>query len=38
MKPLHDALFRLLADFETDGTKDQLKPIKRLLDLGHTRF
>jgi hypothetical protein len=38
MKPLHDALFRLLDTLPTDGTKDQLKPIHRLLQSGKTRF
>jgi len=38
LKPLHLAIFQLLSDFPTDGTKDQLKPINRLLEMGLTRF
>lgn len=38
MRPLHDSIFRVLRSFPTDGTMDQMKPVHRLLELGHTRF
>jgi len=33
LKPLHDALFNLLKDVETDGTFDQEKPLNRLIGI-----
>jgi hypothetical protein len=38
LEPLHDALFRLLRGFATDGTFDQLSPIKRLIDMKCDEF
>lgn len=38
LRPLHDALLRLLSDLPTDGTFDQLKCIRRLYERGHTKF
>jgi hypothetical protein len=38
LKPLHLRLFDVLGSLPTDGTKDQLQPIQRLLDKGLTRF
>lgn len=38
MKPLHDAIFRELPKLPTDGTFNQISPIKRLLDRGHKSF
>jgi hypothetical protein len=35
---LHDTLFRLLAKLPSDGTFDQLAPIKRLIDAGNTKY
>lgn len=31
LKPLHDAIFRILELIEEDGTFDQMKPVKRVL-------
>jgi hypothetical protein len=36
--PLHSFIFKLLGRMPTDGTMDQLAPIDRLRDLGHTKF
>lgn len=36
--PLHSFIFKLLGRMPTDGTMDQLAPINRLRDLGHTKF
>jgi hypothetical protein len=36
--PLHDYMFSKLAQLPTDGTFDQLAPITRLIERGHTRF
>lgn len=38
LKPLHLGIFDLLDRLPTDGTHDQLRPIKRLIERGHTRF
>lgn len=38
MAPLHKRLFECLAKIPQDGTFDQLKPAKVLLDLGHRKF
>jgi hypothetical protein len=38
LSPLHRGLFRLLDRLPADGTHDQLKPIRRLLDSGKNRF
>jgi hypothetical protein len=38
LKPLHLRLFDVLSSLPTDGTKDQLRPIKQLIDKGITRF
>jgi hypothetical protein len=38
LRPLHDAIFRLLRTIKTDGTFDQLAPIRRLYDRGHSKF
>lgn len=39
LAPLHKAIFtKILSQFETDGTFDQMLPLDRLLDLGHTKF
>lgn len=36
LKPLHDELFRQLRSIVTDGTFNQAKPIRRLVDLYHS--
>jgi hypothetical protein len=36
--PLHSSLFKLLKTFPTDGTFDQLAPIRRLQSMGITRY
>lgn len=38
LKPLHLSLFKVLGSLPTDGTKDQLAPIKQLIAKGHTSF
>lgn len=38
LRPLHDAIFKILKALPTDGTYDQFKPVRRLLDKGHKRF
>jgi hypothetical protein len=38
LKPLHLSLFKVLSSLPTDGTKDQLRPIRSLMDRGLTRF
>jgi len=38
LRPLHKALFRVLRTIPMDGTFDQWAPVKRLLDMGKTRF
>nr|UPW42219.1 MAG: putative RNA dependent RNA polymerase [Yunnan mito-like virus 44] len=38
LRPLHDGLLRLLSTIITDGTFDQLAPVRRLYELGHTEF
>jgi hypothetical protein len=38
LKPLHDALFNCLRSLPTDGTFDQLAPIRRLFDKGLTKL
>lgn len=38
LKPFHDAIFLYLSKIQSDGTFDQLAPVKRLLDRGYTRF
>jgi hypothetical protein len=38
LKPLHDAIFVVLRSLPTDGTFDQLSPIKRLYERGHSKF
>jgi len=35
MSPLHKALFDILSNIPSDGTFNQLKPIKILYDKGH---
>jgi len=38
LKPLHLGIFHLLDRLPTDGTHNQLAPIRRLIDSGATRF
>jgi hypothetical protein len=38
LRPLHDAIYRLLRSLITDGTYDQLAPIRRLYERGHTQL
>jgi len=38
LKPVHLAIFDLLELFPSDGTKDQMRPIHRLIEQGFTRF
>jgi len=35
MSPLHKALFDILSNIPSDGTFNQLKPVKALFDKGH---
>lgn len=35
---MHLAIFDILDTLVTDGTHDQLRPIRRLIDAGHTRY
>lgn len=36
LKPLHDGIFSILKRLETDGTFDQMKPVKRLFETKST--
>jgi hypothetical protein len=36
--PLHQSIFKLLETFPTDGTFDQHRPVKRLIEKGFTKF
>jgi len=38
MRPLHEEIFKFLKSLPTDGTYDQLKPIKSLEDNGEKYF
>lgn len=38
MRPLHEFLFKILRRIPQDGTFDQVAPIRRLQEMGHTNF
>jgi len=38
MSPLHKALFDILSNIPSDGTFNQLKPVKALFDKGCTKL
>jgi hypothetical protein len=38
LMPLHSSIFKLLQTMPTDGTFDQHAPVKRLIELGYTKF
>lgn len=38
LRPLHDAIYRLLKSLVTDGTYDQLAPIRRLYERDHSEL
>jgi hypothetical protein len=38
LRPLHDSLLRCLSRLPQDGTFDQLAPVRRLYEQGHSEF
>jgi len=38
LRPLHDTVFKLLKRIEQDGTFDQMKPFKKLVESGDGKF